>query len=238
MSGCFDEINQDSTRNKLVAQLELYKLLTPKEKPIIHSLGAKYSFNLEASIKASVEELKDIKGKPLIKESRRDTIKKNYQPFWLKYLRNSKFEALTKWIAENEYVGFSYSGDLRSVYSPHINNLLSLKELRAAPERREPYICVVQIGEVEKRVSKNKEDYIKYTLKDDSDSLAVMDFQLDSRAEKKFIEGSIAVFHIAKKKTESGDFLYFVNDIVEQEVPTVLKTSVVRKELEEKENKG
>jgi hypothetical protein len=61
-----------------------------------------------------------------------------------------------------------------------------------------------------------------------------MDFQIDSRQGKAYKESMICVFHVAKKKTESGDHLYFVNDIIEQEVPTVLKTSVVRKELEEK----
>jgi hypothetical protein len=64
-----------------------------------------------------------------------------------------------------------------------------------------------------------------------------MDFQLDNRGGKKFSEDMICVFHVSKKKTETGDFLYFVSDIVEQEVPTVLKTSVVRKELEDKQSK-
>lgn len=102
---------------------------------------------------------------------------------------------------------------------------------------RESYLTVVQIGEVEKRVSKNKKDYVKYTLKDDTDSLVTMDFNLDQRDGKVYKEGMIAVFHINKKKLDSGDILYFVSDIIEQEVPTVLKVSTIRKELEEKENK-
>jgi DNA polymerase-3 subunit alpha len=237
MTGCFDEINKDSTRNKLIAQLELYKLLTPKEKPIIHSLGEKYNYNLEAAIKASVDELKGLNGKPLIKESRRETIRKNYKPFWEKYLRNSRLEELTRWIAENEFVGFAYSTDLKSVYSKHINGLLDLRALKNAPARKESYMAVVQIGEVEARTSKAKNNYMKYELKDDTDSLTVMDFQLDQRGGKTYKEGSIAVFHLTKKKLDSGDILYFVNDIIEQEVPTVLKVSTIRKELEEKENK-
>ncbi len=236
MTGCFDDLNKGSTRNKLIAQLELYKLLTPKEKPIIHSLGEKYNYNLEATIKACVEELQGTNGKPLIKESRRETIRKNYKPFWEKYLRNSKLEALTHWIAENEFVGFAYSADLKSIYAKHINNLWDLRSLRNAPPRKESYMAVVQIGEVEARTSKAKNNYMRYELKDDTDSLTVMDFQLDQRDGKSYKEGSIAVFHITKKKTET-DAIYFVNNIVGQEVPTVLKVSTIRKELEEKEGK-
>jgi len=231
MSGCFDEYNKDSTRNKLIAQLELYKLLTPKEKPIIHSIGEKYNYNLEACIKACVEDLKDLKGKPLIKESRRDTIRKNYIAFWQKYLRNSRFEELTKWIAENEYVGFSYSGSLKSIYSKHIVGLHDLKALKALPQG--DYKCICQIKEIEKRTSKNKKDYVRYTIKDDTDSLVVMLFQLDLLSELVSLkEDSIAVMHLSKKVTSETDEIYFVKEIVEQEVPTVLKASVVRKELD------
>ena len=231
MSGCFDEYNKDSTRNKLIAQLELYKLLTPKEKPIIHSIGEKYNYNLEACIKACVEDLKDLNGKPLIKESRRDTIRKNYTPFWQKYIRNSKFEELTKWIAENEYVGFSYSGSLKSIYSKYIVGLHDLKALKTLPQG--DYKCICQIKEIEKRTSKNKKDYVRYTIKDDTDSLVVMLFRLDLLNELVSLkEDSIVVMHLSKKVTSETDEIYFVKEIVEQEVPTVLKASVVRKELE------
>jgi hypothetical protein len=38
--------------------------------------------------------------------------------------------------------------------------------------------------------------------------------------------------HLSKKVTSETDEIYFVKEIVQQEVPTVLKASVVRKELE------
>ena len=168
------------------------------------------------------------------------TLRRDTEASFAKFKYNERFSDLTTYLAENYYLGFSYSHTLKGIYSKHINNLLSLKELRNAPEspQHESYISIVQIDEVESRTSKNKKDYIKYTLKDDTDSLTAMDFQLDQRGGKSYKKGVIAVFHISKKKVEDGNFLYFVNDIVEQEVPTVLKTSVVRKELEEKELKN
>jgi DNA-directed DNA polymerase III PolC len=236
MAGCFDELNTGSTRNKFLAELELYKLLTPKEKPIIHNLGERYNYNLQAILKACVEELKDTKGKSLIKESRRDTIRKNYNPSWVKYLRNSKFEELTQWIAENEFVGFSYSTDLKSIYSKHIDGLSTLKEIKGAKGGK--YRVVAQLVESEKRISKNKNAYVKYTIKDDTDSLICMDFSVDKGGGNPdngvmVKEDDIAVWHL-EKNTRDGGEIYFVGSIVPQEVPTVLKTSTVRKELEEK----
>jgi DNA polymerase-3 subunit alpha len=246
MTGCFDEINVGSTRNKLIAQLELYKLLTPKEKPIIHSLGERFNYNLEATIKACVEELKDTKNKPLIKESRRETIRKNYKPFWEKYLRNSRLEDLTSWIAENEFVGFSYSSTLKSIYSKHIHDLYDLKQLSLAPAG--DYKVVAQLVEFEERVSKaSKKTYVKYNIKDDVGSVSVLSFSLDSREAMVKNNGrmikpnDIAVWHVTKKcKGDDGagnhtDSIHFVQDIVIQDVPTVLKVSEIRKELEKEE---
>jgi DNA polymerase-3 subunit alpha len=237
LSGCLDSCRpQNYTRSKMALESELYSLLTDRERVSVHSLASKFDNDLFIIVK-EMGIIKNEKGKELIKESRMGTIKKHYEPMKEKFRRNSRFNELTDYMMECHYLGFSYSHTLKSIYSPHINNLLSLKELRTAPDRRDPYVCVVQIGEVERRTSKNKKDYVKYILKDDSDSLSVMDFQLDQRGGTVYKEDQICVFHLAKKKTESGDFLFFVNDIVEQEVPTVLKTSVVRKELEEKQNK-
>jgi DNA polymerase-3 subunit alpha len=238
LSGTFDSFNSNS-RNRLLLEFEIFNELTPRELPIINSLGPKYNYDLPLIIKLASTELKNEKGKLHISEKRILTLRRDTADFFAKFHRNEKFSALTIYLAENYYLGFSYSHSLKSIYSKHINNLHDLKSIKTLPPSppRESYLSVVQIGEVEKRVSKNKKDYVKYTLKDDTDSLTVMDFQLDSRGGKMFKESMVCVFHLTKKKLDSGDILYFVSDIIEQEVPTVLKVSTIRKELEEKENK-
>jgi DNA polymerase III alpha subunit len=162
-------------------------------------------------------------------------LRRDCEAFRLKHQKNSKFEALTEYLAENYYLGFSYSHTLKSIYSKHITGLINLKELKSSKAGK--YRVVAQLSESENRVSKNKKPYIKYTLKDDSDTLICMNFNLDGADGKeyglKMKDDSIACWHIEKKTREDGE-IYFVSDIVEQEVPTVLKTSVVRKELEEK----
>lgn len=236
LSGCMDSVRGESSRNRLLFEYEIWNELTPREIPIVHSLGEKFNYDLPLIIRKMAEELKDVKGKALMKESRRETLRRNCDPFRIKFQKNSRFEELTAYLAENYYLGFSYSHTLKSIYSKHIVGLQDLKTLKTLPQG--DYKCVCQITEIEKRTSKNKKDYIKYTIKDDTDSLTPMLFNLDMFDEvAKLKEGSIVVMHLNKKVKNETDEIYFVADIVEQEVPTVLKVSTIRKELEKEENK-
>jgi DNA polymerase-3 subunit alpha len=247
LSGAFDGFVKDS-RNRLLFEYEIWNELTPREIPIINGLGPKYNYDLPAIIRACAEELKNEKGAPLIKESRRETLRKNCQGFVLKFKANSRFEELTAYIAENHYLGFSYSHSLKSIYSKHIHDLYDLKELAAAPAG--DYKVVAQLVELEERVSKaSKKTYVKYNIKDDVGSVSVLSFSLDSREAmvknngRMIKSGDIAVWHVTKKcKGDDGvgnhtDSIHFVQDIVIQDVPTVLKVSEIRKELEKEEGK-
>lgn len=235
LSGAFDSCSNGNTRNQLLLQYEIWNELTPRELPIINNLGAKFNYDLIEILKKASTEIKDEKGKPIIKESRLETLRTKTKPFLLKFRHNERFPELTSYLAENYYLGFSYSHTLKSIYSKHIVGLQDLKTLKTLPQG--DYKCVCQITEIERRTSKNKKDYIKYTVKDDTDSLTPMLFNLDMFDEvAKLKEGSIVVMHL-NKKVKGEDSIYFVSDVVEQEVPTVLKVSTIRKELEKEEVK-
>jgi DNA polymerase-3 subunit alpha len=245
LSGAFDSFVKDS-RNRLLFEYEVWNELTPREIPIINSLGPKFNYDLTAIIRACAEEIKNEKGVPLIKESRRETLRKKCQPFVLKFKANSRFEELTAYIAENHYLGFSYSHSLKSIYSKHIHDLTDLKQLSLAPAG--DYKVVAQLVESEERVSKtSKKTYVKYDIKDDVESLSCLSFSLDSREAmiqnngRMIKPNDIAVWHVTKK-CKGGDgagnhtnSIHFVQDIVIQDVPTVLKVSEIRKELEKEE---
>lgn len=236
LSGCMDSIRGESSRNRLLFEYEIWNELTPREIPIVYSLGDKFNYDLPLIIRKMAEELKDIKNKPLMKESRRETLRRNCDAFRIKFQKNSKFEELTAFLAENYYLGFSYSHTLKSIYSKHIIGLHDLKTMKTLPQG--DYKCVVQITEIERRTSKNKKDYIKYTVKDDTDSLTPMLFQLDLlEGMGKLEESDIVVMHLSKKVKNEEDSICFVSDIVKQEVPTVLKVSTIKKELEKEERK-
>jgi hypothetical protein len=101
---------------------------------------------------------------------------------------------------------------------------------------------VGQVLEREEKVSKNKKPYTKFVIKDDTGSIVGMSFSLKSQEAmlqvngRELKEGDICVWHLNKKVNEA-DSIIFVEDAVLQDVPTVLKTSTVRKEMEESENK-
>jgi len=250
LAGAFDSVKGDISRNALLMHYEIWNELTPRELPIINNLGPKFNYDIIEILKRASTDLKDEKGRPIIKESRLNTLRTKTKPYILKYKHNEKFSDLSAYIAENHYLGFSYSHSLKSIYSKHIHDLTDLKQLSSAPAG--DYKVVAQLVESEERVSKtSKKTYVKYDIKDDVGSLSCLSFSLDSREAmiqnngRMIKSGDIAVWHLTKKcKDQSGqsgsgqsDSIHFVQDIVIQDVPTVLKVSEIRKEMEKESEK-
>ena len=73
------------------------------------------------------KELKDIKGKPLIKESRMNTIRKHFAPYKEIYNKNSANEDFANWYYENILLGYTYGKRLKDV-SPEYNHLVSIED--------------------------------------------------------------------------------------------------------------
>jgi len=231
LSGSFDSLKGTSSRNRLLLEYEVWNELTPREIPILRNLGQQFNYDLITIIKECSTNLKNEKGKLLINEKRILTLRKNTNGFFEKYKRNSQFEELTQYLAENHYLGFSYSFTLKSIYDKRIQGLLDLKAFKPLPEG--DYKAVVQIVDMEKRTSKAKNNYVKFILKDDTYSVHAMLFRPEMIEDNKEIKkDAIAIAHLTKKIKDGGDPIYFVKSIVPQEVPTVLKVS----QLEKKEN--
>ncbi len=225
-------------RTKLLMQYELYKVLTQKEKLLVHNLGDKYNYDLIKLVNAMNAEIKDEKGKQLIKDSRKATIKKAFTPFWEKYKRNTQFEDLSNFIYENEYLGQSFTQSLKSIYSNTISNLKDTKELSLLKENSK-CVMVGIIAELEKRVSKKGSPYIKVGLSDNIGNISCLIFMsdriaaMDSQNGGPLKENDIVVAHMVKK--EGGS--YFCDNFVRQTCPVVLKKSTIEKEIAAKENK-
>ena len=236
MSGCLPPENGES-RSKLVLEAETYGLLTDKEKPLIERLGPDYKFDLLTIVKDCVVKLKDDKGKPLIKESRFETIKRDYQDYKAKFQRNTKHELLCSYIMESEYLGFSYSATLKQIYSPYCQDLMTISEINSIlPDPKQPYGEKVRVAcrvmEVENRVSREKKKpYLKITVKDETGSMAAMLFGYDNIDEatkfngREVREDDIIILNAAKK----GDAL-FVNSISIQDNPIVIKRADLKKD--------
>ena len=197
-AGCVD--SKGEPRPLLALHAQLYNLLTDREKPIIHRLASEYHENLIAILKA-LPEKKDEKGKPLIRESRLETIRRDYKGYLEMYRRNIENEELTSYMYERHLLGFSYSNTLHKVYSKRIPNLKSLGEVliladkakaeatriaalsdeeRAKlekPVQGDPIQMVAFVKEAKSHISKSSnKPYFKLIVFDDSDTLRAMLF--------------------------------------------------------------
>jgi DNA polymerase III alpha subunit len=231
MSGCLPTEHGES-RSKLVLEAETYGLLTDKEKPIIERLGPDYKFDLLTIIKDCVLKLKDEKGKPLIKESRFETIKRDYEDYKLKFQRNTRHELLCAYIMESEYLGFSYSTNLKQIYSQFCQDLMNLHEIQGELDGARVRMAV-RVLEVENRVSREKKKkYLKLLVRDETGTHSAMLFGDENIQEaitfngREVKEDDIVILNAAKK----GDAL-FINSVSIQENPIVIKRADLKKDL-------
>lgn len=235
LSGCFDSISLGTPRSRLLLELEVYKLLTDKELNNIIPLGPQYNFDLFKIIKEMVEVLKDTKGKPLIKESRFGTIKRDYEKYKQKFIINSKHELLSAYLFEQIYLGYSYTTSLKDIYSKKCVDLSTIKEIQDDPNKHIDlrYRIVGQIMEIEKRVSREKKTpYLSILLKDDTGVQKIMMFsqdKIDSCREfngKDMEEDDIVIVNGIRKKDSD---MYFVESVSIQERPLIVKISELDK---------
>ena len=231
MSGCID--SGGITRSKLVLEMELYNLLTDKEKLLVHNLVANYNNDLIKFIKICAEELKDEKNKPFIKTTRFETIKKKFTPFKEKYIKNTKFEDLCAYIMENEYIGFSYSTTLKTIYSKFCNDLCTLSEVSGELDNSKVR-CAVQVEKVEKRISREKKtQYLRIAVKDETGNSTAMLFGANRIEQSKMFngkeleEGDIIIINSTKK-----DNAMFIETLSIQENPIIIRASQLKKEVE------
>lgn len=231
MSGCINSGN--ITRSRLVLELELYNILTDKERNYIAVYAAKYNNDLCKMIKECNSSIIDTKGHKLIKDSRFETIKKKFAPFKEKYLKNSRHEELCAYIMENEYLGFSYSTTLKNIYSKHCNDLKTIYEISG--ELNDVKVrLVANVVKVEKKVSKAKKTpYLRILCKDETGETTCMLFnqqridQTNQFNGKEVESGDIVILNCMKKDSNS----LFVDTLSIQDSPIIIKLSDLMKSI-------
>lgn len=159
-------------RSKLVLEAQTYNLLTDREKLLIQQLyNNKIADDILVLIKKCVEELKDEKGKPLIKESRFETIKKKYQKFKEIYQLNSRNEELASYFYELNCIGFSYSQKLAEIYKKSNPDIKSLAEVIKCDEKENVLFVGIVQEVINRKSKKSNNPYLKITLGDEEAKL-------------------------------------------------------------------
>ena len=162
--------SMDEDRAKCVLEAQLFNILTDREKRNFISISQLHNKDLFAifnDIKKSNFELQGDDNRPLVKESRYETIKKKYEPQKAIYYKNSKSQKFANWYFEKNLLGFSYSTRLKNVFNSSSQYPLHDSKDFQACDRRESlkYIFAVRFSKKEK--SRNGNLYIKLELEDE-----------------------------------------------------------------------
>lgn len=222
MSGCVDTYGV--SRARMVLELETYNKLTEKEKPLVHKFGPQFNWDLCKIIRECGTTLKNEKGVTFIKESRLQTIRRDYEDYFQKFLKNSEHEELAQYVMESEFLGFSYSTTLKKIYGKNTTDLSTVYEAMTEPDNT--YVRVAaKVLEVENRRSRQKKTpYLWMRLADESGDMVAMLFggerieDLKKFNSKELEEGDIVILNGKKSKD-----IVMVDSLSIQENPVVLR---------------
>lgn len=178
LSGGLDENlnNINMTRDRMLLEFISWNKLTTNEKKYCLELGEKYNYDLFTLIKDLNEKVKDHKGKPIIKDSRRLTIRKHISPYHQLFKQNSKNLEISQYCFESDIMGFCYSTTLKTIFSKFCNDLINIQEINQYSEGENVHFAA-EVVEVKKGKSKEKKTpYFKILAKDESGIITVLMF--------------------------------------------------------------
>lgn len=173
-AGALEGFNQ--SRAKVVYESQLWSVMTKREKKFAIPLAEKFDYDLVKVVKHLTEN-KDEKGKPIIKESRMETISKKCEQYKGIFNNNKKNESFTNWYYEKNLLGYTYGTTLFNIFSKEREGLMHIETVNNLAERTR---CVF-VGRVEEdaisRTSKNGNRYGKILAGDETASVRVMIFK-------------------------------------------------------------
>ena len=164
------------SRSKVVLEAQLWNILTEKEKKFAIQLAEENDYDLIQVVK-KLKDIKNEKGKPIIRDTRIETIKKKYQPYVKIYEQNSKSESFANWFYEKSLLGYTYNVTLHDIFSRKRGGLMHARVITNLEEQSN----VAFVGQVEdawsgiSRTAK-KTPYYKMLVSDETGTLKVMIF--------------------------------------------------------------
>ena len=170
--------SEGQTRSRTVLEAQLWNILTSRERRIISKYTPKFNENLHDTLKYVSNLTEDgAKGqtKPVIKDSRKETIRKNYAPYKEIYDINKKSEDLANWYYEKSLLGFSYRKSLREIYSekrPDLSSILEVEDM----DMNENVTLVVTINEHRVGKSRKGTKYYRASISDETGTTNVLVF--------------------------------------------------------------
>lgn len=175
-AGTLDKFGK--TRTLLVYEAQLWNKLTPKEKQLAKNLGERFGYSLAKIVRAMNKELKTEKSKPLIKDSRMETLKKATKTYKAIYEQNSICESFANWWYEKRLLGYVTYTTLLDIFRSKKPSLIPIHEALEEPEgQRVDFVGFVEEDPTlatSRTASKSK--YAKYYISDEGATAKVMIF--------------------------------------------------------------
>lgn len=191
--GSLDSFLDGATRSKLLLEFSLWKELKDKEKEWAEEHFEAGGRNLFDTIKYLNEKAKDLADKPLIKDSRRETLKKHVMPYWKMFKQNESNIDIAYYFFEKELLGFAYSNTLINIYKSKVPDLLDIQAVNECGEKE--YVRIIgSVDKVKKGTSKKGTPYFKIDISDEKGSITAMMFttrQKDTIADCENINGRL-----------------------------------------------
>ena len=167
------------SRSYIVAESQLWNLLTPREKAKAFDVAEEKKGDLMQVIKYLNKDLKDEKGKPFIKDSRIQTIRRNFKPYKQIYDKNRTNEDFANWYYENALLGYTHGKCLRKVSSEY-SHLESIETALGKNEgARVNFIATVE--DTYSAKSRKGTPYLRLTLQDETGVCTAMIFTQKNR---------------------------------------------------------
>ena len=217
-SGCLSGYCNDISRSKLVLEAQLYNLLTAKEKKRVIELGVEYNYDLIGIIKY-LSTIQTGAEKPFIKESRMETLRRNFKGYNEIYKQNSKNEKLANNFYEFGLLGFTYSDNLYSILKEEYNEVLPINQVIGELDNTKVQVCG-RISDIRSGTSKNKNKYIKAKIEDGSGNainIMIMEGNFERNEELnsgKILDNGDIIVAVGTKKTD----IIFCDKIVSQKI--------------------
>lgn len=232
--GSLDIKNQK--RAKIVYEAQLFNVLTPKEKQLVIDIGGQFDYDLVKCLR-HIRTLKTDKGKPVIKDSRYETIKKKESPYKQMFEFNSKNEMLGKYFFERALLGYAYSVNLIDIYKNVAPDLMTIEEVNSSLEYEKVHFMGEAVKVISKKGRESGQKYIRVEVMDHTGSCQALlcnttkFAKVDEHIEDN--EGSVKEGSIISVRGTKGKDIIFASRIGVQSIEVFEKISQLKNIKEE-----
>lgn len=197
----------DKDRCRLVLEAQTFNILTDREKRNIIELAPKFDYDVLNTIhKCRSENTPADDGRVLFAEKRFNTFKKKYEPYKNIYEQNTSHVKFANWFFETKLLGYSYSYNIREIFSSGDEASFQTSEDIRLSESRRTVKFVGIVSDISRRISRNGNKYARLDINDELGTVSGL--FMDSDRQERLTD----YLNCGKKLPKKGDIVIVVGD--------------------------